>query len=44
MNENISLFDFMPEEEAAQFKPIKSTDWKWSFKDYPEEKKRLESV
>lgn len=40
MNE-LSIFDFMPEEEAAQFKPIKSTDWKWSFKDYPEEKNGL---
>ena len=40
MNE-LSIFDFMPEEEAAQFKPIKSTDWKWSFKDYPKEKNGL---
>ena len=30
------MFDFMDEEEQARFKPIKSTDWKWSFKDYPE--------
>ena len=41
MSENISLFDFLSEEEAAQFKPIKSTDWKWSFKDYPKEKNGL---
>ena len=40
MNE-LSIFDFMPEEVAAQYKPIKSTDWKWSFKDYPEEKNGL---
>ena len=40
MNE-LSIFDFLPEEEAEKFKPIKSTDWKWSFKDYPEEKNGL---
>lgn len=37
----LSIFDFMPEEEAAQFKPIKSTDWKWTFADYPKEKNGL---
>ena len=36
-----SLFDFLPEEEAARLKPIKSTDWNWSFKDYPKEKNGL---
>ena len=41
MEENFSLFDFLPEEEAAGFKPIKSTDWKWTFADYPKEKNGL---
>ena len=36
-----SLFDFLPEEEAARLRPMKSTDWKWSFKDYPKEKNGL---
>lgn len=40
MNE-LSLFDFLPEEEAEAYKPIKSTDWKWSFGDYPKEKNGL---
>lgn len=40
MNE-LSLFDFLPEEEAAKHRPIKSTDWKWSFADYPKEKNGL---
>ena len=35
------MFDFLDEEEQARFKPIKSTDWKWSFKDYPKEKNGL---
>lgn len=39
--EQTSLFDFLPDEEAARIKPIKSTDWKWSFKDYPSEKNGL---
>lgn len=39
--ENVSIFDFLPEEEAEKFKPIKSTDWKWSFADYPKEKNGL---
>lgn len=37
----LNLFDFLPEEEAEKFKPIKSTDWKWSFADYPKEKNGL---
>lgn len=41
MEENMSLFDLLPEEEAARFKPIKSTDWKWTFADYPKEKNGL---
>ena len=39
--ESLSIFDFLPEEDAAQYKPIKSTDWKWSFSDYPKEKNGL---
>lgn len=39
--QELSIFDFMSEEEANPFKPIKSTDWKWSFKDYPKEKNGL---
>ena len=31
----MNLFDLLPQEESDKFKPIKSTDWKWSFKDYP---------
>ena len=41
MNDTMSLFDLLPEEEAQQFKMQKSTDWKWSFKDYPKEKNGL---
>lgn len=41
MNETMNIFEFLPEEEAARFKPIKSTDWKWSFADYPKEKNGL---
>lgn len=37
----MSLFDLLPEEEAAQYKPKKSTDWKWTFADYPNEKNGL---
>ena len=39
--EELSIFDFLPNEEAEKFKPIKSTDWKWSFADYPKEKNGL---
>ena len=39
MEEATSLFDFLP--NAEEFKPKKSTDWKWSFKDYPKEKNGL---
>lgn len=38
--QSLSIFDFLPPEEAAMFKPQKSTDWKWSFKDYPNIAKR----
>lgn len=35
--ETLSLFDFLPDGE--KYKPIKSTDWKWTMKDdYPKEK------
>lgn len=37
----LSLFDFLPEEEAQRFKPIRSNDWKWTFSDYPKEKNGL---
>ena len=35
---NISIFDLLPEEEASQYRPKKSTDWKWTFADYPKDK------
>ena len=35
----IDLFDIIPDGE--RFKPKKSTDWKWSFADYPKEKNGL---
>lgn len=38
--EQMNIFDLMVE-EGEQFKPIKSTDWKWSFADYPKEKNGL---
>lgn len=41
MNDQTSLFDFLPDEEAEKFRPKKSTDWKWSFADYPKEKNGL---
>lgn len=37
----LSIFDFLPEDEAEQFRPQKSTDWKWKFEDYPKEKNGL---
>ena len=30
-----TLFDFLPESETERFKAKASTDWKWSFADYP---------
>ena len=40
--ENMTIFDYLPEEEANKYKPIKSTDWKWTMKDdYPKEKNGL---
>ena len=36
--QTLSIFDFMPEDEAVKYRPIKSTDWKWTMKDdYPKE-------
>lgn len=35
----LDIFDFVP--NGDKFKPIKSTDWKWSFSDYPKEKNGL---
>lgn len=40
--EQIDIFDMMPEDMAKQYKPIKSTDWKWTMaNDYPKEKNGL---
>lgn len=40
--DNLSLFDFLPEEEAKQYRAIKSDDWKWTMaNDYPKEKNGL---
>lgn len=40
--QTLSIFDFMPEEEAVKYRPIKSTDWKWTMaNDYPKEKNGL---
>ena len=33
-----SLFDFLPDAQAAQFRKLKADDWKWKFSDYPKEK------
>ena len=43
MMDQMNIFDFMPEDEAKQYKPIKSTDWKWTMaNDYPKKKNGLE--
>jgi len=39
--EVMDIFSFLPDEEAEQFRPKKSDDWKWSFADYPKEKNGL---
>jgi DNA (cytosine-5)-methyltransferase 1 len=40
--EMLSIFDLLPEEEAQKYKPIKSTEWKWTMaEDYPKEKNGL---
>ena len=38
--DQMDIFDLMGD-EGKKFKPIKSTDWKWSFADYPKEKNGL---
>ena len=39
--EEFNIFDFLPEEEAEAFRQKESTDWKWSFADYPYKKNGL---
>lgn len=39
MDEQLTLFDIM--EDGEKYKPIKSTDWKWQFSDYPTRKNGL---
>ncbi len=42
MEETMSIFDFLPTEEAEKYRPKKSTDWKWTMaEDYPTEKNGL---
>ena len=37
-----NIFDFLPDEVSKEFRPIKSTDWKWSMaNDYPKQKNGL---
>ena len=40
-NENMNIFDFINTDKKEEFEGIKSTDWKWSFADYPKEKNGL---
>ena len=37
----MSIFDLLPDEEASKYRPLKSSDWKWTFADYPKEKNGL---
>ena len=39
--EELSLFDYMSNEDKEKYKKKKSTDWKWTFADYPKEKNGL---
>ena len=40
--EQFSLFNLLPDDEGEKYKPIKSTDWKWTLaNDYPKEKNGL---
>ena len=41
MDGQLNMFDIANDEEFECFKPKKSTDWKWSFSDYPKEKNGL---
>lgn len=36
-----TMFDLMTDEEQEIYKPKESTDWKWTFSDYPKEKNGL---
>ena len=40
-NSQMNIFDFMPQDEGEKFRPIQSSDWKWTFADYPKEKNGL---
>lgn len=37
----LQWYDVLPEEEAEKLRPIKSNDWKWTFKDYPKQSNGL---
>lgn len=39
--QELSIFDFLSSEESEKFLPMKSTDWKWTFADYPKKKNGL---
>lgn len=39
--QELSLFDLLPDEVSAQFRPKKSNDWEWTFSDYPQQKNGL---
>ena len=38
---NMTIFDFMQSEDKGSFDKKTSTDWKWTFSDYPKEKNGL---
>lgn len=40
-NSQMNIFDFMPQDGGKKFRPIQSSDWKWTFADYPKEKNGL---
>ena len=39
--DEISIFEYLPEEEREQYMSKKSNDWLWRFFDYPKEKNGL---
>lgn len=39
--EQMDFLDFLPTDQAEKFRKKKSTDWKWTFADYPKEKNGL---
>lgn len=41
MKDQMTLFDLMDEDQREKYAPKESTDWKWSFSDYPKEKNGL---